>query len=131
MARQKQAHHQLKERKSGIAPSKRLSSKDPLQVYVAGKLINAVVGHKHLGVWLDSTLNMNEHLRRMLRKVNAEIKLLSRVHRSLTVLLPKLYTLRIFCRQCYAAYFNSYTYMYSYIYIYISSQNFSIQLYQK
>ena len=95
MTRQKQAHHQLKERKSGITPHKRLSSKDPLQVYVAGKLINAAVGHKYLGLWLDSTLNMNEHLRRML---NAEIKLLSRVRRSLTVLPPKRYTLRISCR---------------------------------
>ena len=60
-----------------------------MQVYVNGKLINADDGYKCLGVWLDSTLSIKVHVRRMLRKVNAKIKLLSRVRRSLTVLAAK------------------------------------------
>ena len=71
----------------GIA--KRLSSKNPLQMYMNEELINVADGYKYLGVWLDSTWNMNEHLLRVLRKVNAQIKLLSRVHDSLSVFAAK------------------------------------------
>ena len=64
--------------------AKRLCSKDPMKVYVNEKLINAADGYRNLGVWLDSTLNLNEHLRRMLRKADTKIKLLSRVRHSLS-----------------------------------------------
>ena len=60
-----------------------------MKVYVKGKLINAADGYKFLGEWLDSTLNMNERLRRMLGKVNTKIKLLSRVRHPLTVFATK------------------------------------------
>ena len=92
MARQKQTQHQLKKGKTEsllFGTAKRLSTKDPMQVYVNGKLINAADGYKYLGVWMDSTLNVNVHLRRMLRKVNAKIKLFSRVRRSLTIFAAK------------------------------------------
>ena len=59
--------------------AKRLCSKDPMEVYINEKLIKVADGCKYLGVWLEPTLNMNEHLRRVLRKANARVKLLSRV----------------------------------------------------
>ena len=75
---------------SGTA--KRLFSKDPMKVYVKGKLINATDGYKFLGEWLDTTLNMNEQLQRTLRKANAKITLLSRLRHPLSCFLPqKLY----------------------------------------
>ena len=46
-------------------------------------------GYKYLGVWLEPTLNMNEHLRRVLRKANARVKLLYRVRDSLSVFAAK------------------------------------------
>ena len=53
------------------------------------RLINVTDGYKYLGVCLDPTLNMNEHLRRVLRKANAWIKLLSCVRDSLSVFAAK------------------------------------------
>ena len=69
--------------------AKRLSSKDLMEVYMNEKLIKVADGYKYLGVWLEPTLNMNEHLRRVLRKANARVKLLSRVRDSLSVFAAK------------------------------------------
>ena len=77
--------------------AKRLCSKGQMKVYAEGKLINAADGYKYLGVWLDSTLNMKEHLRPMLRKANTKIKLLTRVRHSLSCFAAKaVYTSFIF-----------------------------------
>ena len=69
--------------------AKRLSSKDPLQVYMNEQLINVADGYKYLGVWLEPTLNMSEHLRKVLGKANARLKLLSHVRDSLSVFAAK------------------------------------------
>ena len=53
------------------------------------QLKKVVDGYKYLGVRLEPTLNMNEHLRRVLKKANARVKLLSRVRDSLTVFAAK------------------------------------------
>ena len=69
--------------------AKHLSSKDPLQVYMNEQLINVADGYKYLGVWLEPTLNMSEHLRKVLGKANARLKLLSHVRDSLSVFAAK------------------------------------------
>ena len=50
--------------------AKRLCSKDPMEVYMNEKRIKVADGYKYLGVWLEPTLNMNENLRRVLKKAN-------------------------------------------------------------
>ena len=62
-----------------------------------GKVIDAAGGSEHQGMWLDSTLNMNEHLQRILGKVNSRIQLLPHVRHSLSVLPPEWYTPHLFC----------------------------------
>ena len=56
------------------------------------KLIDASDGYEYQGMWLDSTLNMNEHLQRILGKVNSRIQLLPHLRHSLSVLPPVVYT---------------------------------------
>ena len=65
------------------------------------KVIKVADGYKYLGFWLEPTLNMNEHLRKVLRKANARVKLLSRVRDSLSVLLLRRYTILSFYQQCF------------------------------
>ena len=69
--------------------AKRLSSKDPMDVYMNEKLIKVTAEYKYLGVWLEPTLNMNEHLQKVLRKANARVKGLSCVRDSLSVFAAK------------------------------------------
>ena len=51
--------------------AKRLSSKDPMEVYLIEKLIKVANGYKYLGVWLEPTFNVNENLRRVSSKAKA------------------------------------------------------------
>ena len=60
-----------------------------MEVYMNEKLIKVADGYKYFGVWLGARLNMNEHLRRALRKANARVKLLSHVRDSLSVFAAK------------------------------------------
>ena len=47
-------------------------------------LIHAVNSYKYLGVILDASLNINEHLQKTLKSAAAQIKLLKRMRKSLT-----------------------------------------------
>ena len=51
--------------------AKCLCSKDLMEMYMNVNLLKVADGYKYLGVWLQPTLNMNEHLRSVLQKANA------------------------------------------------------------
>ena len=64
--------------------AKRLHSINDLKMWMNEHLIHAVNSYKYLGVILDASLNMNEHLQKTLKSAAAQIKLLKRMRKSLT-----------------------------------------------
>ena len=64
--------------------AKRLHSKSDLKIWMNEHLIHFVSGYKYLGVLLDPSLNMKEHLHKTLKSAAARIKLLKRMRQSLT-----------------------------------------------
>ena len=64
--------------------AKRLYSQSNLKVSLKEHLINFVSGYKYLGVSLDPSLNMNDHLQKILKNVAVRIRLLKRMRYSLS-----------------------------------------------
>ena len=63
---------------------KRLYAQSNLKVSLKEHLINFVSGHKYLGVTLDPSLSMNDHLQKTLKSVAVRIRLLKRMRHSLS-----------------------------------------------
>ena len=59
------------------------------KVSIKKHLINFVSGYKYLGVTLDPSQNMNDHLQKTMKNVTARIRLLKRMRRSLSNLAVK------------------------------------------
>ena len=62
----------------------RLNSQSNLKVSMKEHLINFVSGYQYLGVTLDPTLNMNDHLQKILKNAAVRIRLLKRMRYSLS-----------------------------------------------
>ena len=87
MVREQQANHKLKKGKAEAmlcGTAKRLHSKNDLKIWINNYLIHFVSRYKYIGVLLDPSLNMKEHLQRTLKSVAVRIKLLKRMRQSLT-----------------------------------------------
>ena len=52
-------------------------------------MINFTSKYKYYGMNLDPSLNMNDHLHKMLKKATSRIKLLARMRKSMSVLAAK------------------------------------------
>ena len=61
-----------------------MHSKNDLKIWMNEHLIHFVNSYKYLGVLLDPSLNMKEHLQKTLKSAAARIKLLKRMRQSLT-----------------------------------------------
>ena len=64
--------------------AKRLHSKNDSKIWINNHLILFMSKYKYIGVLLDPSLNMKEHLQRTLKSVAVQIKLLKRMRQSLT-----------------------------------------------
>ena len=64
--------------------AKRLHSINDIKIWMNEHSIHVVNSYKYLGVILDASLNMNEHLQKTLKSAAARIKLLKRMRTSLT-----------------------------------------------
>ena len=64
--------------------AKRLYSLSDLKVSLKENFINFVSGYKYLGVTLDPSLNMSDHLHKTLKNVTVRIRLLKRMRLSLS-----------------------------------------------
>ena len=71
----------------GIA--KRLCSHGDLKVSLQGNLTNYTSKYNYLGMHLDPSLNMSDHLQKVLKKAIARIKLLARMRKSMSMLAAK------------------------------------------
>ena len=63
----------------------RLYSQNDLKVSLKENFINFVSGYKYLGVTLDPSLKMSDHLHQTLKNVAVRIRLLKRMRRSLSI----------------------------------------------
>ena len=64
--------------------AKRLYSQSDLKVSLKENFINFVSGYKYLGVTLDPSLNMSDHLHKTLKNVLVRVRLLKRMRLSLS-----------------------------------------------
>ena len=69
--------------------AKRLCCHDDLKVSLQGHLINFTSKYKYLGMHLDPSLSMGDHLQKVLKKATSRIKLLARMRKSLSMLAAK------------------------------------------
>ena len=69
--------------------AKRLCSHSDLKVSLQGHLINFTSKYKYLGMHLDPSLSMSDHLEKVLKKATARIKLLARMRKSMSMLAAK------------------------------------------
>ena len=69
--------------------AKRLCSHSDLKVSLQGHLINFTSKYKYLGMHLDPSLCMSDHLEKVLKKATARIKLLARMRKSMSMLAAK------------------------------------------
>ena len=86
MVRHQQANHELTKGKTEhilFVTAKMLHSENDLKIWMNNYLIHFVSRYKYLGVLLDPSLNMKEHLQRTLKSVAVRIKLPKRMRQSL------------------------------------------------
>ena len=69
--------------------AKRLCSHGDLKVSLQGHLINFTSKYKYLGMHLDPSLSMSDHLQKVLKKAMARINLLARMRKSMSMLAAK------------------------------------------
>ena len=69
--------------------AKRLYSHNNFKVKMQDNLINSTAEYNYLGMHLDPSLNMSNHLHKVLKKARARIKLLARVRKSMSMFAAK------------------------------------------